>query len=160
MNTRTITPGELATGQHITILEEIEEGYEDAMFSIGGSRTHQLVGVPLQVVAIDLPFVVTRLPLGQRFTLDTRSYRLMELKPEFVKAFAPEPTPPSNPAEHPQFGALVNAHNQLADQVFNLARKLPATQPPRPWYIRHAWDLGWFILIATACLLSVYTTHA
>ena len=126
---RTVTPGEIAAGQHLTILEAIEaESYREQDMLFGARSSGSMDGVPLRVLAVDLPFVLVEMPNGNKFSLDTRKHRLMELRPEFVQAFASQP----GPAAGVTFEQVVTAHNTLADAVRHHSIVLETLSKPPP----------------------------
>ena len=89
-----ISPGELAVGQYITVLEwnpttsETSDGFFGTRVV---THTSQLwCGEVLQVTAVDLPYIVAKkcsdhLSLTPA-RLDIRCCKLMELSPEYVEA--------------------------------------------------------------------------
>ncbi len=94
-HTKIISPGELAVGQFITILEhdEIERvsgGFGFGMETITMQRPSWGLGEVFKVAAIELPYVAVtsknRYSEGEMArSLDTRTMRLMELSPDYVK---------------------------------------------------------------------------
>lgn len=100
MSNKQVSPGELAVGQYITILEwtpwEVADIDLDNPFSILGTKTkthrdHSWCGDVLKVEAVDLPYIVVSHPndgylYGSNTKLDTRRVKLMELSEAYVKA--------------------------------------------------------------------------
>lgn len=118
MSSRVISPGDLAPGMHITVLDNIEPESTYAQSSVreiivsSGHGERDWRGVPLKVLAVDLPFVLFLLPNGNgKNHIDTRRHTLMEVKADYWKAVAD----PENGDSH--FDQLVNAHRALAGFV-------------------------------------------
>ena len=110
MSPRVINPGELAKGQHITVLDVIESEKRfaqdsDTLVMVGGAQPPDWRGTPFEVLAVDLPFVLLRTAGDLRTSFDTRRYQFMEITPEFWQACSDN--------THPQFESLVDAHNRL-----------------------------------------------
>jgi hypothetical protein len=131
-----MTPGEISVGHCITIYEPVETEREESLFDFfGGGRErqrHHLTGVPLKVMAIDLPFVAVRLASGERFSLDTRLFRLMEMREEFASALYARDQAAAGD-EVPQ-SQLLDAINRMAT-VLNqnvLPRLERLDKPPEP----------------------------
>ncbi len=88
---RIITPGELVEGLILTIFQwkmyALIKDDEGSGISLIDSPEHTLVGTPLRVVAVDLPFMMVDILItGQRFAVDTRLATLMELKEDYIRA--------------------------------------------------------------------------
>jgi hypothetical protein len=94
MSTKLITPGELAVGQFVTVLEWEPIVHEpDGMFTTTKTvyRDNSYKGDVLKVAAIDLPFLIVDRQSKYEFErnaikLDTRRVSLMELSPEYINA--------------------------------------------------------------------------
>ncbi len=92
MSNKQISPAELAPGQFITVLSHAPEESESED-NFGNIRVIQkqeksFIGDVLTVLAVDLPFVaVKEQKYNSKYALDTRKTILMELSPEYVKAF-------------------------------------------------------------------------
>lgn len=136
MNTRTLSPGDLAAGQHITVLDVIEPEKEysgsSAVMVIDPSRQPQdWRGIAFEVLVVDLPFVLLDLPAGSgRVSLDTRRFQFMELKPEYWQAVHR----PHRPL--PAFEQLVQNSFQSFDQRLRTLEQRPQPAPPKPWWKR------------------------
>jgi hypothetical protein len=87
-----ISPGEIAVGMVLTILEwepYVQEG--DGIFTMTRTvqQDHSWEGELMEVTAVQLPYVVVierRSKWLIPITLDTRRVKLMELSDEFIKA--------------------------------------------------------------------------
>ena len=91
-----LSPGEIAVGQFITVLEWLSREIPADPFGglFGGSpivtqhKDHSWCGDILKVEAVDLPYIVVRetYEKAKPFNIDTRELKLMELSKEYVKA--------------------------------------------------------------------------
>jgi hypothetical protein len=88
-----ISPGEIARGQHLTVLEN--HSVNRTIADVSGNvqvivdKPEYGMGYVFEVVEVDLPYiaVTTKYPLNNSVrVLDTRNSIFMELKPEFVNA--------------------------------------------------------------------------
>ncbi len=79
---------ELKAGQWVVLTEEItkDEGYQES--NIFGSRHYHWRpdGQPLEVLAVDLPFVMVKALSGAVSSVDIRYYRLMKCYKKYVQA--------------------------------------------------------------------------
>lgn len=93
-----ISTGEMAVGQIITVystnaIKQIVMTMEGEKEIMVPAETNMLTGVPLEIVSVDLPFImckflvfIPRLP-QQQVILDTRSFIFKEVKPAFAKTY-------------------------------------------------------------------------
>jgi hypothetical protein len=156
---RVITPGELAPKQTVTILDctSKDEPYRESDFAMfGSSSSHPLTGTPMEVLAVDLPFIAVQLNGGQKAVIDTRGHQLMEVSGAYVKALAAQPEPSD-------FDRLVLSHNSLVQVVTGHARILGESKCPAPPAPRRA---SWFplkmtvlSLIGVGLLIFAYSTQ-
>lgn len=133
---RVISPGELSPKQTVTILDRApkDESYRESDFAAmfgNSSGHHPFTGTPMEVLAVDLPFVVVQVVNGPKAVIDTRGHQFMEVRPEYVQALAAQPEPSD-------FDRLVHSHNNLVrvvaghDQKFREAPQKCAPPPPMP----------------------------
>jgi len=95
MSTKIVSPGELEKGMNVTILNWKPIEVESPMGTLI-QKSNFLCGQPLEVLAVDLPFVVVAykgfemLQTAEVLPLDTRNFTLMELSKEFMEIFKDE----------------------------------------------------------------------
>ena len=89
---KAMSPGELAKGQFVTVLsnstsDRVLDGGFVTADTIVKHEDRSGYGALLEVLAVDLPYVVTQ-EVGSRFkhTRDTRQTTFMEVNEEFKKA--------------------------------------------------------------------------
>ena len=87
-----LTPGELAVGTDVTVLEASlfpVEVYQDSEGKMHGQKMSPSLsmykGVPMKITAVNLPYVIVEV-LSQPLVLDTRLVKFMELSKEYVEA--------------------------------------------------------------------------
>lgn len=142
-----MTPGEIAKGQFITILEEVEDETPAAiigpmeMMMGRGKRASPYSGMPIEVLAVDLPYVLGRCGEG-KVCIDTRAYRLMEMNREFVEAYTAKEKPgTTGTVDVNELNELADCHNNLANVVAQherTLRQMAQTGPAaaKPWWRR------------------------
>lgn len=80
---------------HETAREDVF-GSGTAMFTPPARKKTTLLGVPLQIMALNLPFVAVKvLNLGSTWSLDTREVSLIRVNEEYIDALRVNP-----PANH------------------------------------------------------------
>jgi hypothetical protein len=92
---KSISPGEIAAGQYLTVLENrpYTKESEDmlGMAQVLTQEDRSGMGDIFLVIAVDLPYVALEYVKGflkkERVCFDTRLSTFMELKTEFVDAF-------------------------------------------------------------------------
>lgn len=92
-NAKAISPGEIAKGMMLTVLEWEPIVHEPDGYFTTTTRTirdNSYKGDVLEVQAVDLPFIVVKNHTGysgeRPITLDTRRVTLMELSRDFIEA--------------------------------------------------------------------------
>lgn len=96
-----LRPDDMTVGQLVTVLNAPAACVS---FTTGDHEVsqwtydHSLTGVPLQILAIDLPYVVVaNMHQTGRRVIDVRETDLMKLSPAYVEALLPpRPQPPVN----------------------------------------------------------------
>ena len=115
--TRALSPGEISPEQTVTVLERVDsaedESYHDSMFG-RPSQEHPFTGAPMRVIAVDLPFVAVQLMGGeQKAIIDTRDFRLMEIRADYTRALTGEqPQAPKGDLDR-----LIQSHKAVVQLV-------------------------------------------
>ena len=98
MKTRDLSADELYVGMIILPVDHREQevdpdnpitAIKSAVMMASVNPQNSMKGWPLEILAIDLPFIVVRtvgLPNGARISVDTRDWRLRECSREFAAA--------------------------------------------------------------------------
>jgi hypothetical protein len=139
--TRAVTAGEMQPGQIITILDlaEDESFHETDAYSM--RRLPTLAGVPMEIIAVNLPYIVVKLPTGDRAPFDTRDLQFMEVSSEYAAAYRGHP----DPCAGLTFEDLVKKHNALCfevkahREVLNALAIPPSGLNPTPKSQRRPW---------------------
>jgi hypothetical protein len=94
-----LTPGELAVGNDVTVVEASlfpVEVYQDSEGKMHGQKMSPALnmykGIPMKITAVNLPYVIVE-SIGQPIVLDTRLVKFMEITKEYVEAAVIKPAP-------------------------------------------------------------------
>lgn len=100
MINKQISPGELAPGLFVTVLENkpiidySTENYGDikTITTVNSTVNRSGMGDVLRILAVDLPYIAAKVENESRilpYKIDTRQTILMELSEDYVKALCP-----------------------------------------------------------------------